>query len=550
VFDYLAKFNDLPKEIRDKVSGPAVLACIDELEKKYGVSLAPLVMKVVVKDIALGELVVYLAEEAKMDAIQAEKLSQELKEKIFINLADYLDIKESLSPKNNTPISQALSASPNAIENKTGLDDLPKPTIQAEKNVFDLLDQHKEKVKPSLPKTLPDVLPEVRKPVVQAPPPPAAPPKPAAKPEDRSAFYFSPEDEEEVRELAKKLESFNPVSQDQYSLDKKIKEIEGEFNISFSSQELLERFRKILKTYLLGIRKRIETKLALVKSFESGGLNLDPGMADKILETADLKTDIPGIEINKPNLIIVPEDLLEQKTAPITNTLINRDAPYDLAALAEKGPIKAKTEIAIPEVEASKPEIKSFDDLKIVIEPSEMDQLNKNTIKPETPKPVMPDPAKMNMINIPVNEKKDKTFSTGSYLSQANLRQNIPVDSSSKTRMDDVKFIPKVMGPIDELRYFDLINYRRLSNDPAKAAAKIKDKIGFLEEEHFNKKIEAIKAWRQSPLNRLYLEVGRQSIEENRPMEVIIEERKEKKQDYLSSQEIEAIMDLNKALRF
>jgi hypothetical protein len=171
-----------------------------------------------------------------------------------------------------------------------------------------------------------------------------------------------------------------------------------------------------------------------------------------------------------------------------------------------------------------------------------MDELNKNSSKPSAIKPIVPDIADLKPINIPA--------ATGSYLSQAKPRQNIQADTNAKIRMDDVKFIPKVMGPIDELRYLDLINYRRLSNDPFKATAKIKEKIGFLEEEHFNKKIEAIRAWRQSPLNRLYLDVGRQSIEENRPMEVIIEERKNKKQDYLTGQEIEAIMDLNKALRF
>lgn len=468
------------------MSGPAVLATIDELEKKYAVSLAPLVMKVMVKDISLGELVVYFAEEAQMEAVNAEKLSQELKERIFKNVLSFLENKAVPVLATNKP---SAPASP-------------------------IINNQNIKTQPALPK--------------QA----------EAKQDDRSAFYFSPEDEEEVRELAKKLETYNPVSRDQNNLDKKIREIEGEFNISFSSEDLLQRFRQIIKTYLLGIRKRIETKLALIKPFESGGLNLDALKADKILETADKEMSIPEMELKKPNRVTVPEDFADQ-TAPITNALINRDAPYDLAALAEKGPKKAEDSPVSP-----------LDNLKIIINQDEMDELNKNTAKPEPTKPTIPDLTRLNTVNIPITEKKEKVIPTGSYLSLTNPRQSIPVDMSPKTRMDDVRFVPKVMGPIDELRYFDLINYRRLSTDPAKAAAKIQEKIGFLEEEHFNKKIEAIKAWRQSPLNRLYLEVGRQSIDENRPMEVIIEERKNKKQDYLTGQEIEAIMDLNKALRF
>jgi hypothetical protein len=532
MFDYLAKFNNLPKEIRDKVSGPAVLATIDELEKKYAVSLAPLVMKVMVKDISLGELIVYFAEEMQMDAERAEKLSQELKERIFRNVLDYLDVSRA--------------AKVAITENKNSAEPLIQPTFPGPKPPVII---QKDISFPAVPTVT------LNKPVIPAEPAKITKQTGSIKKAsddqiEKSAFYFSPEDEEEVRELAKKLQTFNPVGQDQNSLDDKIKEIESSFNITFSSEELLSRFRQITRTYLLGIRKRIETKLALIKPFESGGLNLDADKAEKILATADKNMEIDGLKLKKPNLITVPEDTAGSQ-ASVTDTLINRDVPYDLNALANKEPVKKEeaAESAVPITENTKIN-QSNENLKIVINQAELDELNKNTAKPEKVISPTPNLADLKSINIPVVEKKDNRIISGSYLSQSNPRQNISSDMSAKTRMDDVKFIPKVMGPIDELRFFDLVNYRRLSNDPTKAAAKIKEKIGFLEEEHFNKKIEAIKAWRQSPLNRLYLEVGRQSIEENRPMEVIIEERKNKKQDYLTGQEIEAIMDLNKALRF
>ncbi|NCO79912.1 hypothetical protein GW884_01345, partial [Candidatus Falkowbacteria bacterium] len=108
----------------------------------------------------------------------------------------------------------------------------------------------------------------------------------------------------------------------------------------------------------------------------------------------------------------------------------------------------------------------------------------------------------------------------------------------------------RVMGPIDELKFLELTNWRRLDKEPVKIAEKIKEKIKLLEEESYAKRLEGIKAWRLSPVNRLYLAMGQASISNNQPVDVIIEERKKQGEEYLTSQEFEAIMDLNRELRF
>jgi hypothetical protein len=95
----------------------------------------------------------------------------------------------------------------------------------------------------------------------------------------------------------------------------------------------------------------------------------------------------------------------------------------------------------------------------------------------------------------------------------------------------------------------DLINFRRLDKDPLKSAEKIKNKISLLEED-YGKKLEGVKFWRQSPIYRLYLEIGRLSISENKPVDVIIEKRRMNNQECLTAEEFKVIMDLNKSLRF
>jgi hypothetical protein len=119
-----------------------------------------------------------------------------------------------------------------------------------------------------------------------------------------------------------------------------------------------------------------------------------------------------------------------------------------------------------------------------------------------------------------------------------------------KVKMEDVKHVPKLTGPIDELREMNLVNFRRLSRNPRDAVLKIKKKISFLEEESYTKRFEGIKAWRQSPVNKLYLEIGQESIINKKPVNVIINNRKQARKPYLSEAEFKAVMDLNKDLRF
>ena len=61
--------------------------------------------------------------------------------------------------------------------------------------------------------------------------------------------------------------------------------------------------------------------------------------------------------------------------------------------------------------------------------------------------------------------------------------------TGGKKRMDDVTFSPKLVGPIEELRAMDLVNFHRLDKSPNVAAKKINDKVKLLEEEDYGKRL-------------------------------------------------------------
>lgn len=312
-----------------------------------------------------------------------------------------------------------------------------------------------------------------------------------------ASFFFSADDEEEIRKLSNliiKQENPEIVSE---SIDNKLKRIISMAGINFGSADLAERFSRILRTYLQGIRNKIDAKAALIKPFLSGGLSFDEDSAEKVMILAGKILNSKSAAPIKPlPKIKIPE-------------LEKRDAAYDFSKLSPK--LDTAHELA---------------------------PLTPKVVKKEPEKEKIPEKKK-----IPAVEENKNTIVKRRFESENSI-------SGQKIKIEDVKYIPRVMEPIDEIKYMDLTNFRRLDNDPFKSADKIKSKIDLFEQESYGKKLESVKLWRSSPINKLYLEIGNSSIGGNKPVDVIMEERKKNNQEYLTADEFKAIMDLNKSLRF
>lgn len=122
---------------------------------------------------------------------------------------------------------------------------------------------------------------------------------------------------------------------------------------------------------------------------------------------------------------------------------------------------------------------------------------------------------------------------------------------AKKPVVDDVRLQPSMlMGPIDELHVMDLTEFRRLSTNPAQAASRIKDKIDLLAEESVIKQAEGIQAFKESPLNKLYLDLGNQSIATGQAVIDIIDSLLQRGTPTLTVEEFNAISDLNKQIRY
>ncbi len=112
--------------------------------------------------------------------------------------------------------------------------------------------------------------------------------------------------------------------------------------------------------------------------------------------------------------------------------------------------------------------------------------------------------------------------------------------------------LPKsmVMGPVEELKAISLADFRKMADSPQEAAEKILEKISYLEDESLIKRAEGIKAWKQSELYKLYLQIGNLSLAQKKPVERVIFELREAGQPYLTPVEFQAIADLNNRLSY
>jgi hypothetical protein len=367
-----------------------------------------------------------------------------------------------------------------------------------------------------------------------------------------AGFFFSPEDEEEIRELTKNIDGGAKKELAGEEIEKKLNTIISLAQINFGSQELQDRFRSILKVYLRGIRNRIETKQTLKKTFLDGGLGFDDDSTDEVMKIVDNVRGEEVIPMKTPVKIRLPEDEVARKAHDGENSSSEnigmRDVDYDFSsAIAKKAEEK---KVLSSDQEYVIKSVKKLDlDHELAPPPPSIIKIS------DQPKVLSPEKKTKEEPDIKTETKKSKMMPMENFELKRSVKIKAPYRGQNETvgkkKMEDVKYVPpKIMNPIDELRYMDLVNFRRLALNTEKQVRKIKEKISLLEEEKYSKRAEAISAWRQSPVNRLYLSLGQKSISENKPIDVIIEEKKNSGEDYLTSDELKLIMDLNKDLRF
>jgi hypothetical protein len=494
MFDYLQKFNSLPQDLRERVSSPSAMLAISNLENKYRVDLAMVVMKIMIKGIAIPDLTAYFISELGLTPTAATELTADLKAQVLFAVADYLG-------------------------------------LAAEKRAFDL--------------------------------------------------------DQDINLLIKAA------------------------SLSFASDNLVSRFRNIIGTYFKGVRGKIDTRNSLAKDVKIGGLNLSPAEIDRVFKACDnyraagaaavtvaakppvaAASSLPRLAPKPPVAPVAEYDLKQalasgqvqtkvktSETAKITAPVAQLDLPGVQPAPAQvlsSAPVSAPAPAPAPAPVKAAPKIfptakstmSSLSPLKSVAPSAALPKKNivpdaskpsfwskfkfsrKSTAVPVAPKAVVPNAPVKPVVKPVVKAVVAAPLHNPTFQPSISISRPAPAPSAARPQMHDIKPVPKVMGPIEELQYLDVVNFRRLGATPAETTAKIFNKIKLLERDGYDKMVAGVQAWRQSPVNRLYLRLGQEAVAKGLSFRDAIAARQQDNKEYLSLAEVEAILSLNSKLAF
>ena len=361
-------------------------------------------------------------------------------------------------------------------------------------------------------------------------------------------------------------------------LDKDIDILIKEAGLVLPSAVLIGRFKNIVSTYLRGVRNKIDTKNSLAKDVKIGGLNLSPAEIDRVLKVCEtqkfnslkINTDLPTASVAAPvnrlgkimassdSVLLSPTGKTEEYD--LKKALAGGQVKIPAASAGQKPVLDTKHEIAAPHpqldlpkqpvkimpaaVETAEAPVSRLIPLRPTVAPS----------NPQSPGSFIKPPIASSVASAPAVSSALKTTSQSAAVkipvAPSLVNRPAPAPSSPRPQMHDIKPVPKVMGPIEELQFLDLVNFRRLGKTPGDSTAKVFMKIKLLEKDGYDKMISGIQAWRQSPVNRLYLRLGQEAVARGVPFKEAIVIRQKSSQEYLSMEEIEAIVSLNSRLVF
>ncbi len=510
MFDYLQQFNNLPKDLRDKVSSPIVMTALVELEKKYQVDLAMAVMKIMIKSLTVNNLPAYFISEFGLGQSVAENLTKELTVNVFLNAANYLGLEREAKALN-------LDTDINLIIREAGI---VLPSSELVGRFKNILSTYLRGVRSKIAAR--DAL---------------------AKSAELGGLNLASAEIDRVFKICEQKTFTNlnissaPVipPAPQSRLDKIV--------ASADSVKMSEEY-SLKQAIASGQVKKLETppakslKLDTSHELPTPEKELSFPLMEKIERIAAHIETAVQIAPTAPAAITKSSSIATPTIAPTTIAISPSSVPNIPVlpvptSIEDSGLVTAPTMPAPPVSRIFKPEQQIQEPVKT--------GLFGQSIK------VSPEPKVAPVISPVISHP---TPPVPPIKKQVADSRPIFAPSIAKQVMHDIKPMPKVMGPLEELQFLDLLNFRRLGKTPAEITAKIFSKVKLLEADGYDKMVLGVRAWRQSPVNRLYLKMVQEAINKGLTIKDFAVEAQKDINNYLTLEEIEAILSLNSQLVF
>lgn len=160
-------------------------------------------------------------------------------------------------------------------------------------------------------------------------------------------------------------------------------------------------------------------------------------------------------------------------------------------------------------------------------------------------KPAMP--RKKIVVKEDLKFEKPKLSPKPVVIKQTPNQSSLRDSGSGRRKVEDVKYNPILVGPLEELGRLDLVAFRRLGKTNDARLSELKEMFDLLEEESVENKMQAKQNWTRSPLYREYLETGFQALKQARPVKDFLAKQGE---TALKVDEFLTIIKLNEWLNY
>lgn len=131
------------------------------------------------------------------------------------------------------------------------------------------------------------------------------------------------------------------------------------------------------------------------------------------------------------------------------------------------------------------------------------------------------------------------------------VRISMEGGAPNKNQLDGVQGYARLSSLTEQLETMDVARFRRMAKTPEEAQKKVMQMFQALNQESYDRWIEGIKRWRQSPLQQEYLRVVTQAFAEQRPISEVVQMMQQTPGTVsLTPEEVGVIINLNQALVF
>lgn len=366
-------------------------------------------------------------------------------------------------------------------------------------------------------------------------------PPPLAVLKNSAAFYFHPEDEEEVLKVSSKtLVEGGPR---QFSVQKIADKVENSFGLTLS----VDGKKRLTQIILMAMRDRrslMDTEDLLADTESSLGLGLPSPVAGALMifikQIKEKITAEGGLVVDELVIGSFKNDIKSEKPAqlPKSETKQKKSVIEEIIKEIKSG----KSVSDVSEANNIKTEDQKFE---------KQDEKAKQMVSDEFT-------ISLNLreaINQKTVEERNRAEMIKKQAKKAVVFDKPPTNNLSrfvktvKPPIADIKIDNKSVGPIDELSLINLVTFRRISADPVVASQRIIGIVTALGKQSLSRKMAGIGAWRKSPLYRQYLTIGQMSMETGKYIPDVISDLKAKGTDVMTLVEFEAISDINKQTR-